>query len=408
MPDSPERGAGYGDALRSREFRALFAGQAISITGGSVAAVALTVLIYRRTGSPFLSSLTFALGFLPYLVGGGLLSGVVDRVRPRRLVNACDASSAVVAAAMAWPGLPIPALLALLFVLGTFSSLAGGARNALVRTTVAHDAFVPARSLMKIAAQTAQVGGNAVGGALVVALGTSGAILFNAASYAVAFALVRIVVADHANLGVARPGSVLRDSLAGIGEVFAQRELARLLLLGWLVPMFSVAPEALGAPYVSAHGGSATLVGVWLCALPLGTIVGDIAGVRFARPSTQRRIVFVVAALGFVPYLVFAGRPPVPVAIVLLAVSGLFGMYSLGLDGRVRDAAPVEVFARVMALNQAGLMTLQGLGFALAGAVAQATSPPVAILFAGVAGLVSVALLTLPARRGLSPPQFAG
>ena len=77
---------GYGDALRSREFRALFAAQAITIGGSSIAAVALTVLVYDRTGSAFLSSLTFALGFLPYVVAG-LLSGVVDRVRPRRLVN---------------------------------------------------------------------------------------------------------------------------------------------------------------------------------------------------------------------------------------------------------------------------------------------------------------------------------
>ncbi|HEY3922216.1 MAG TPA: hypothetical protein VGL76_08895, partial [Gaiellaceae bacterium] len=68
-----QRGAGYGDALRSRQFRALFIGQAVSITGTSVAAVALTILVYRKTGSPFLSSLTFALGFLPFLLSGGLL-----------------------------------------------------------------------------------------------------------------------------------------------------------------------------------------------------------------------------------------------------------------------------------------------------------------------------------------------
>jgi hypothetical protein len=81
---------GYGAALASREFRAILAGQLVSVGGTSVAAVALTVLVYRRTESPLLASLTFALGFLPYLLGGGLLSSVVDRVRPRRLVAGCD------------------------------------------------------------------------------------------------------------------------------------------------------------------------------------------------------------------------------------------------------------------------------------------------------------------------------
>src|SRR5215471_15466530 len=122
---------GYGDALRSHEFRALFVSQAVTIGGTSVAAVALAVLVYDRTGSAFLSSLTFALGFLPYVLGGGLLSAVVDRVRPRRLVNACSAASALLAALMAWPGMPVPALLALLFGVGTLGSLAGGGRNAL-------------------------------------------------------------------------------------------------------------------------------------------------------------------------------------------------------------------------------------------------------------------------------------
>ena len=389
------RGAGYAGALRSREFRALFTGQTVSVTGTSVAAVALTILVYRKTGSPFLSSLTFALGFLPYLLAGALLSGLVDRVRPRRLVNACDASCAVVAGVMAIPGLPVAALLALLFLLGTMASLAGGARNALVRATVSEEAYVPARSLMKIAGQTAQLGGNAVGGALVVALGTSGAILVNAGSFVIAFGVIRFVVADHPNLGIAGNANLVRDSLAGIRDVLGRPALTRLLLLGWLTPMFSVAPEALAAPYVSARHHSAAVVGWWLCALPAGTIVGDLLGVRFLRPGTQQRLVFAAAAAGFVPYLVFADGPAIPVAIPLLAVSGLFGMYSLGLDARVRDVAPAHLFPRVMALNQAGLMTLQGLGFAIAGAVAGAIGSGRAIALAGCVGLVVTSLLSL-------------
>src|SRR6516162_7177161 len=142
---------GYGVALRSREFRALFAAQTVTIAGSSIAAVALAVLVYDRTGSAFLSSLTFALGFLPYVLGGGLLSGVVDRVRPRRLSNACAGASTVIAAFMAVPGVPVAALLAMLFVLGTLSAIAAGARVSLLRATVADAAYVPARSLMKLA-----------------------------------------------------------------------------------------------------------------------------------------------------------------------------------------------------------------------------------------------------------------
>jgi predicted MFS family arabinose efflux permease len=327
------------------------------------------------------------------VLAGGLFSGVVDRVRPRRLVNVSTGASAAIAFAMAVPGIPIAALLAMLFVLGLLSALSGGARNALLRSTVSDAAYVPARSLMKLAGQIAQIGGNAVGGALVAAIGTSGAILVNAGSFAVAFALVRFGVGDHPNLGESRAAGLLRDSLAGAREIFRTPVVGRLLLLGWLAPMFSVAPEALAAPYVSSHGGSPQLVGWWLAALPIGTIVGDVLGVRFLSSSAQAALVGTAAAAGFVPYLVFGLDPPVAVGIVLLVLSGLFGMWSLGLDGLLRAATPDRLFPRMMTLNSAGLMTLQGLGFALAGAIGGLTSPAAAIALAGVAGLVVVAAL---------------
>jgi hypothetical protein len=44
-------GSATGDGLRGREFRFLFAASVVSVLGDVVAAVALTVLIYRRTGS---------------------------------------------------------------------------------------------------------------------------------------------------------------------------------------------------------------------------------------------------------------------------------------------------------------------------------------------------------------------
>jgi predicted MFS family arabinose efflux permease len=388
----------YRDALAHRSFRAIFAAQLVSITGSSVAAVALTVLVYERTSSPFLSSLTFALGFVPYLLGGSLLSAFVDRVPPRQLVARCDSISAVLAATMAWPHAPTVALLVLLVAVGALQSISGGARAALVRAVVPDDAYVPARSLLRIVSQTAQIFGNAVGGVLLVVLTPSGALLVNAASFAASASLVRIGV-RHVPLSALAPvASVLRESLAGIRDVFADHELRRLLLLGWLVPTFSVAPEALAAPYVVSHGGSPSLVGVWLLALPIGMIVGDLLGVWRLTAAGQRRAVGPAAAASFVPYLCFGFGLPVAIALPLLTASGLCSLYSLGLDLQLRDAAPPEQFARVMTINQAGLMTLQGLGFALAGAEAELVGAPAAIAVAGACGLAVAMLFGRPRR----------
>jgi predicted MFS family arabinose efflux permease len=395
---------GYRRALASRQFQALFASQLVLISGTSIAAVALTILVYRRTASPLLASLTFALGFLPYLLGGGLLSGVIDRVRPRRLVVSCDLVSALLAATMAWPAIPVPILLALLLAIGTLASISSGARVALVRTTVPEDAYVPARSLIRIASQVAQLGGNAGGGALLIVLTPSGSLLVNAATFTFSAAAVRFAVADYANAGQAPQAGLLRDSLRGARTIFAYAEARRLLLVGWLVPMFSVAPEAVAAPYVAAHHGSSTLVGWWLVALPVGLIAGDIAGVRLLTQRQQRRLVAPAAAAGFLPYLAFAFDPAIPIALPLLVASGATGLYMLGLDARTRDAVPPKLFARAMTLNQAGLMTLQGVGFTLAGAIAQGLGPATAIAIAGSLGLLGTVALLRSDLRPRRPP----
>lgn len=407
MTASGQLRASYRDALVSREFRALLGSQLVVVGGMSVAAVALTVLVFQRTGSPLLASLTFALNFLPYLLGGGLMSSVVDRVRPRRLVALCDASSAVLVAVMALPGLALPPLFALLLASGTLSSISSGARAALVRATVSPHAYVPGRSLLRIVAQLAQIGGSGGGGALLLLITPRGALLVNAAALAGSSLMVRFAIHDHPKDGERTQRSLLRDSLHGARTILSLPDLRRLLLVGWLAPMFWVAPEALAAPYVAAHHGSSSIVGWWLIALPIGLIAGDVAGVRLMSAAQQRRIVGPAVAAGFVPYIAFALDPSIAVAIPLLVASGTTGMYALGLDARVRDATPPRLFPRAMTLNSSGLMAVQGIGFTLAGAVAQAVGPARAIATAGLCGLtVSVVLMRHdPPRRPTTAPE---
>jgi hypothetical protein len=392
-----ERGparAGYRAALASPEFRALLLAQLLEVGAVSLVGLALTILVYRDTASPLLSSLTFALGFVPYALGGGLMSGVVDRARPRALVAGCDCTSAALVAAMAWPGLPLAILFMLLIAGGVLSSISSGARAALTRATVPERAYVPARSLLRISSQLAQIAGTAGGGALLLVISVRGAVLAGACAFALSALATRLGLSDHPNLGRRGEGTVLRDSLRGARSIFSHRELRRLLLVGWLAPMFAVAPEAVAAPYVTAHQGASSIVGWWLMALPVGTIAGDIAGVSLLRPDQQRRVLAPAAAAGFLPYLVFAFDPRIGIAIALLVVSGACSLYTLGLDARVRDSSPPQLFARAMTLNFSGLIAIQGLGFALAGAIAQAIGPADAIATAGVCGVVvTVALM---------------
>jgi hypothetical protein len=389
-----ESGARYRDALRVREFQALFAAYTLSVTGSVVSAVALMVLVYDRTGSSFLAALTFAIGFLPYLVSGLLLSAVVDRVPLRRLLVTCDLTCATLVTAMAIPGMPVAGLLVLLLANGTVASIGSGGRSALLPVIVTPEAFVPARSLFRISAQSAQIVGNATGGLLLILVSPQGAILVNAASYVVSATLMRLGVHHRDRVHDPTGGpTLLQDSLHGLKAVFAVPQLRRILLFGWLVPTCGVAPEALAAPYVSDLGGSSALVGWWLVAIPTGVVVGDLIGVWALTPERQRRLVVPFAAFVFLPLLGFVAMPGFAVAWLLLLLSGLGAAYGLGFDAMLRHAAPEHLLGRAMAINTSGLISLQGLGFAAAGAVAEVIPTNVTIALAGVAGLVVVATL---------------
>lgn len=60
---------GFGAVLRVREFRWLFFADMQSQLGDQLARVALSVLVFARSGSVFLTAAVFALTFLPAVLG---------------------------------------------------------------------------------------------------------------------------------------------------------------------------------------------------------------------------------------------------------------------------------------------------------------------------------------------------
>ena len=396
--DQTER-LGYRAAFASGEFRALFVAYVISLVGTVVSGVALTVLVYERTGSPFLAALTFSLGFLPHALSGLFLSALVDRVPPRLLLTACDAAGAVLVGLMALPQTPLPALMVLLFLTSSITAVSAGARSGLVRVVAGDAAFVPARSLLRIAAQSAQIAGNGLGGLLLIAFAPRSLIVGDAVSFAVSALITWRWLRPRPAAGSAG-GRIVGDSLRGAGEIMRLPAVRRLLLFSWLVPPFAIAPEALAAPYLLDQGYDRSLVGWWLLAIPVGVVAGDLLGVWFMSERRQQRLVTPLAVVSVAPCIAFALHPPVAIGMALLVVAGLGAAYFLGLDGLIRDATPEPLFARTMAISTAGLMTVQGVAFALAGAFAQLVSPTTVIALGGAIGVVVV--LSLGPRGSLN------
>ena len=175
--DPPHTRARYRDVLGAAEFRAIFAANIVSMLGSVVAAVALTVLVYQQTRSPALAASVMALSFLPYLIGGALLGAAADRLPARGVLVACDLTSAALVGCMVIPGMPLPVLLTLLFVVGLISPVYQGVRSAVLPEVLPPGPrYVLGRALMRMVAQSAQVIGYGVGGLLLTILSPRGAL----------------------------------------------------------------------------------------------------------------------------------------------------------------------------------------------------------------------------------------
>jgi MFS family permease len=122
--------ATFGDVFAVGEFRALWSSEVLSVAGDRLALVALTLLVYDRTRSPLLSAAVYAVGYLPYVIGGLFLADLADRHPRRSVMVACDLARAALVAVMVVPHLPLWALVTLLFAVTMFTPVFEAARSA--------------------------------------------------------------------------------------------------------------------------------------------------------------------------------------------------------------------------------------------------------------------------------------
>ncbi|MFE9465115.1 MFS transporter [Streptomyces virginiae] len=389
--------ADYRTVLRTPEFPAVFAAHLMSVLGLVVAEISLSVLVYRLTGSPLMSALTFALGFLPYVLGGTLLAGIADRLPARRVLVTCDLVCAACAAAMVLPATPVAALLLLRCAMAFVAPLFQGTRNASLPDILgAGEAYVLGRSLLRLVAQSAQLIGFGLGGLLLTVLAPRGALALTAAGFLGSALLLRL-----GTRGRPARAAVRTSPLAGMRAVLGRRRLRALTLLFWLPPVFLVVPEALLAAYADGIGAGTAVLGLMMCAMPVGTIAGELWAGSALNARTRSRIVAPLAAAGLLPFLLYAGRPGVPLALLALLLAGLAHAHTLGLDQWYVEAVPDELRGRAMTLLSTGLMTLQGVGMALAGLAAEFFPVHVVVTGSGVLGTAVVLALLAELRSAV-------
>jgi MFS family permease len=393
--------SGLGAVFRVREFRVVWIAELFSVAGDQLARVALAVLVYGRTGSSAWAAFTYALTFLPALLGGVLLAGLADSYRRREVMITSDLLRAALVALMAIPQMPLWALCGVLVAVVLLGAPHTAAQGALLPVILRGELYERGLAVRQITTQSAQLAGFASGGLLVAALTPSVALLANAVTFALSAVLVRAGVADRPRPGSGprsegsqEPGQEsgsasvggLRGAVAGFAEIAADPHRRALVALAWLVGWY-VVPEALAAPYADQLGAGPAVVGLLMAADPLGSVLGAWLFVRYVPAETRARLVGLLAAAAGLPLLLSLFHPGVALTVVLWALSGaLATAYLLQTQASFVRATPDGGRGRAIGVAASGIVAAQGVAVLVGGLLADLWDPATAIAVAGAVG----------------------
>ena len=381
----------YRELLRAPEFTPLFLTSSVQVAATTMTGLALGTLVYAATRSPLLSALSMFGPSLAQMIGATALLSAADRLPPRAATTGVALVFGLGTAAQAIPGLPVWGIFAIAAGLGTAASIGGGVRYGLLNEILPAGGYLLGRSVLNMSVGITQICGFAAGGVLIATLSARGALLVGAAAYLVAAAVARFGLTRR------RPRTAGRPSIAQTWRNNAQlwscapRRYVYLAL--WVPNGLIVGCESVFVPYAPRHAG------LLFAFAALGMLIGDTVTGRFISPRWRDRLSAPLRLLLAAPYLAFALHPGLPVAVAVVVLASVGYSASLLLQQRLMALTPEGLSGHALGLHSSGMLTMQGVGAALAGAVAGLTSPGAAM---AVMAMISVTV-TLILAHGLRP-----
>ncbi|WUR96341.1 MFS transporter [Streptomyces sp. NBC_01261] len=368
----------------NNDFRWLWLGQTVSQLGeqSSLVVLPLFAVLTLDVGAGQLGVLR-AVEQAPILLLSLLVGAWVDGWRTRTVMVVADVGRslvlgvAAVAGALNWLGLP--ALFVLAFVAGVLSVFFDVAYQASLVRLVTSDRLVRGNSALEGSRSAAQIGGPALGGALVTLLSAPVAVASSAGFFALSFLSIRrIGRTESVPERSGHPPRVGRRIHEGLRFVVGESLLRAVCLAATAFQFFFAATMTVYLLFLPRELHlSGTAVGLALAATGPGALAGALLAARLPGRFGYGRVIVVAAALGDGAFLcvpALRGSSATTIA-VLLAVNFVFGVAGQLVNVTVmavrQAVTPHGLQGRVAATITFAGMGLTPLGSLFGGFIAQ-------------------------------------
>ena len=405
-------------ALRHRNFRLFYTGQAISLLGSWMQAVALSWLVLVLTNSSFYLGLVSALQSLPILIFSFLGGVVADQARKHRLLFATQGGMMAVAIALgslvAFDLVTIWVLCLLVFLAGTALAFDIPIRQAFIVELVGKPDLPNAIALNSTMFNGTRVMGPALAGLLIAQVGMANCFLINALSFlGVLLALFWMKLPPPEDI----PRTSIREALGELRDFVRENHDLKLILI------LMTAVAILGHSYYvlvpilarDVLGAGPQGFGLLMAVSGLGAFSG---GLALARRLTRRPPMpsflggLALFLLGLLALSLVRDYYLALGAMALIGV-GMVTQLSTG-NSLLQLNVPDQMRGRIMSLFSLIIIGSVPFGSMLYGIVATYLGPSLAITLGSLSAMAVSAFIFLryPSLRhlnfkGLEPPPAA-
>jgi MFS family permease len=406
-PPARRRNAGVETArktfisLRSRNFRLFFIGQTISNTGNWLTTVALTLLVYKITGSGLAVGLLAACQFGPILFLSAFAGALADRSDKRRMLlwtQSLEMLQSIGLAVLAFmPHPPLAGLYALAVWGGCLLSFDNPLRRSFVSEMVREEDIPNAVVLYSTIVNVARMIGPALAGLLVVTLGYGWCFSIDAASYVAVLSCIVLMRPAELHRQPPRPrrSGEVREGLRYVASMpKLWLGFAMFAIVGTLSYNFNVTLPL----FVHGLGANAESYTLLYSVFSLGAVVSALI-VAHRGLVRVRHIIFGAAALGLL-MLVLAAMPSVLAAVPVVFLVGMASiLYLTSTTAIVQVEAKREMHGRVLSLQTVLMGGSSLVGGPALGWLADVAGGRAPIALGGVAALVAAFLGYVVARH---------
>lgn len=407
-------------ALRHRNYRLFFMGQAISLVGTWMQTVAQSWLVYRLTESPVLLGANGFASQIPVFLMAPIGGVVADRFNRHRILLVTQTTSMVLAGTLAALTLTGRVTVPIVFITAALLGIVNGfdipARQAFVVQMVGREDLPNAIALNSSMFNGARIIGPAVAGVLVAAVGEGWCFAINSISY---LAVLGGLVAMHVSPpGVERERkSPLAEIAEGFRFVAGTAPIRALMLFLALVSLMGM-PYAVLMPVFADRilDAGASGLGVLLGSAGIGAFIGSI--ILASRPGVRglgRWVAVSGASFGVFLIAFSASRIFAVSCVILLGLGCSMILQMASSNTLIQAMVPDELRGRVMSIYSMMFMGMAPIGSLAAGALAKGFGAPLTVALGGLCCIAGAAvfgtrlpLLRSEARMLLSQQMMAG